>query len=1085
MGNSSGKEAVLLLAAQGIPVFPVGINKKPFTENGFKDATTETAKILDWFDEFPDCNWAIATGHRSGIAVLDIDPRNGGDVSLRYMLDQYTKGQKLPTTPVVKTGGGGFHYYFKQPLTEVMRNRTIKPGVDVKTEGGYIIVPPSVTDAEYKWIRSLDEVPLAEMPGWIVEMASKGAQNFEFDEGGKVAPGQRNNYLTSLAGTMRRRGFLPQAIQAALEQENELRCNPPVDDYEIEHIVESVSRYEPEDPALKEHDDDLDLDVRMEAIKSEQIILGYILGNYDPTNVNSGFAIQSLDHSQFIDHPHRRIFKAIKALFFQSVKIDIENLQTELERMGDWGKEKIDETYIHTLIKRGSRIVYPADVRFHVNRIVEAYVLREASFIFSQGAEASKSGAEDPMSLISLVNGRLMKLLDSGSEKQIFHTKEATEKVRKLIADAKKGILNLNEPTGWKSIDEMIVGLPKGELSILAARPSQGKLLCNEEPVLTPNGWVRNGDLRPGDFVFGPDGKPSEVLKIFPHKDYQIVTVEFNDGTKIRSSWDHLWETSNRAERKRGTSSVKTTREIADTLTEKGGRRSNHHIPNVEPIQFPERNLLIDPYVLGVWLGNGHTDGGRITNADAFVWDEIVRRGYELGPNTEGKNSGCETKTIYGLQNKLRELDLLGNKHVPDIYLISSVEQRLDLLRGLMDTDGHYAPSANQTTFSTTTPALRDAVVELVLSLGGRATYGNARNKKYVHNGKTGFGKDSWQVTVSFPNDTNPFLLPRKAKAFRPVKRFTTRKIIKVYEDGKADATCILVDNPRHLYVARNYVLTHNTAFALELATQMSRRWYSKKERGQVVIFSAEMTDLQLMTRNASREAEVDGVAIRTGQISAEEEERLNAALDMLDRETDIWIDQTSAPTGQYMLAKCLALHKPDNPVRLVIMDFLELVGEEPGSRSRDLNKVLRLEEALRKLKELAKQLNCVVIVLSQLSREVESRATINNPPIPRQSDLRWTGMAEQIANMIFMLYYPWHFWNGGIPFEEEPAFDHYEIHIPKNRDGKVGVVVMRFIKQFGKFIDLELEATEYDDPSPTASFHPSLSPEEEDLPWI
>lgn len=751
MEFNSGKEAALFYAGNGLPVLPINLNdKRPLTSHGVKDATTDTDKILDWVDQYGSCNWAIATGQQSGVAVLDIDPRNGGVVSLEYLLKKFNQGQGLPKTPVVQTGGGGWHYYFIQPRSLAMKNRTIRPGLDIKTDGGYVILPPSETDKPYTWTknRSWTDVPMAEMPGWIIEMASRGAQNFAYDDEGKVGHGQRNQYLTSLAGTMRRRGIHRDAILAALKVENEIKCSPPVSDMgELEHIADSVSSYEPEDPALKEHDDDLDIDVRMEALRSEEVIIGYLLGDYDPENVQTGYILNTCNEDQFLDQSHRLLFRAMKTLFLQSASINIENVRSELESKGDWGKDKIDVTFMEKLAKRGERIVYPADARFHTMKVLQSYMLREAAFIFAHGAQASKKGKEDPEELISHVNGRLMKLLDNGSEQQIFHTTESTQKVRQLIEAAKQGKLMLNERTGWKSVDDMLIGLPKGEITILAARPSQGK-----------------------------------------------------------------------------------------------------------------------------------------------------------------------------------------------------------------------------------------------------------------------------------------------------------------------------------------------TAFAIQLANQMAMRWHEEDEPGQVLFFSAEMTDLQLMTRNASREAEVDGNKIKLGTMTDAEEKKVVKALADIDRKVDMWIDQTPAPSGQYMLAKALSLHKPDNPVRLVLVDFLELVGEEKGNR--EPNKVLRLEEALRRLKELAKQLNCVVVVLSQLGRQVESRATLDSPPIPRPSDLRWTGMAEQLANQILMLYYPWHFWNGGIPYKEKPDTESYEVHIPKNRDGKVGVIDMLFKRNYGKIVDPEFGAKDVDPQHHKDYGHAAQMDPEEDLPW-
>jgi len=209
-------------ASLGMPVFPIEVGgKRPLTKNGFKDATTNEDVILSWSKKYPRCNWAIATGERSGILVVDIDPRNGGIDSIKELISEHGE---LPKGPTVKTGGGGFHHYFRVPVTSHLRSGKLDKGVDIKTNGGYVIIPGSKTDDDYDWVvdLSIKEVSLPDIPGWIIASLNS-KQEFSFDEDGFISEGNRNNYLASIGGTLRRRGASLEAIEAALVAENKQR----------------------------------------------------------------------------------------------------------------------------------------------------------------------------------------------------------------------------------------------------------------------------------------------------------------------------------------------------------------------------------------------------------------------------------------------------------------------------------------------------------------------------------------------------------------------------------------------------------------------------------------------------------------------------------------------------------------------------------------------------------------------------------------------------------------------------------------------------------------------------------------------
>jgi hypothetical protein len=243
-------DAALGYARRGIPVFPVR-GKSPLTEHGFRDASTDTGEIREWWSRFPDANVAIPTGSVSRLVVLDVDPRHGGNESLAAL---EAKHSSLPATLQSKTGGGGLHFFFSLASAQMIRNSAGKlgPGLDVRGDGGYVVVPPSVhpeTKELYHWA---NKAKPALVPTWLIEALSASVPAIGSGSDASIPAGQRNDTLARIAGTMRRRGCTQPAIQAALLAENAQRCNPPLSENEVRAIAYSVSRYTPERPRAAE-----------------------------------------------------------------------------------------------------------------------------------------------------------------------------------------------------------------------------------------------------------------------------------------------------------------------------------------------------------------------------------------------------------------------------------------------------------------------------------------------------------------------------------------------------------------------------------------------------------------------------------------------------------------------------------------------------------------------------------------------------------------------------------------------------------------------------------------------------------------
>lgn len=247
--------AALRYADRGWKVFPLQ-GKEPLPgSRGFLDATTDEDKIHEWWEPASDEYWArglptgvgIATGQISGIVVLDIDRKHGGLENVEKMPGQ------LPPTYTVGTGGGGLHFYFHAPPGIELRNRVgLLPGIDFRGDGGYVAAPPSLHPSGKKYV-VLEDNELAPLPQWLLEFVRK--DRAPKPEGlvataQAVPEGGRNDFLTRLGGSMRRRGLSQDAIDAALKAENLVKCKPPLPEGEVARIARNVARYEPENPIV-------------------------------------------------------------------------------------------------------------------------------------------------------------------------------------------------------------------------------------------------------------------------------------------------------------------------------------------------------------------------------------------------------------------------------------------------------------------------------------------------------------------------------------------------------------------------------------------------------------------------------------------------------------------------------------------------------------------------------------------------------------------------------------------------------------------------------------------------------------------
>jgi hypothetical protein len=341
-----------------------------------------------------------------------------------------------------------------------------------------------------------------------------------------------------------------------------------------------------------------------------------------------------------------------------------------------------------------------------------------------------------------------------------------------------------------------------------------GKALALDTKIPTPTGWTTMGELKVGDEVLSPSGDSVKVLtKTDPMYNHKCYKIYFDNGEEIVADADHLWEVCK--------NKYNSKKEILTTerLVEKYKNKTSKSIVNSYYINvsnsvncFTKKELPIDPYLLGVWLGDGYSAGGRII-AHKEDFEFYKTKIDNIGHIADSNN--CYRFNVIDLHSKLRKINLIKNKHIPQDYLRSTYEDRLELLRGLMDTDGSLRPNSRSFEFYQKNYDLILQVIELLASLGIKS---RTRIKKI---------KDCLYYTVSFNTDEIVFNLPRKKnlikKIDKPLYRNKRIYIQKIEEVESVPVACISVDSEDKLFLCGNsFIPTHNSTTAVSFLLHYS-----------------------------------------------------------------------------------------------------------------------------------------------------------------------------------------------------------------------------------------------------------------------
>ena len=756
-------------------------------------------------------------------------------------------------------------------------------------------------------------------------------------------------------------------------------------------------------------------------IAAEQSVLGAMMLSKDAI----ADVVEALREADFYRPAHATIYDAIITIYGRGDPVDAVTVSAELTRVGEIGRIG-GASYLHTLV---SLVPTAANAGYYAAIVKERSILRrlvEAGTRIVQMGYAGEGHVDD---VVDRAQAEVYEVTERRAAEDYLPLRDLMDgALTEIEAIANRGGQMVGVPTGFADLDALTNGLHPGQLIILAARPALGKALALDTPIATPSGWITMGDIRPGDDVLDEHGRPTRVVAISETwHDRPCYRLTFSDGSSLVADEQHEWLTQTRASRKsaqaaavgynrtrnqRTFAQVRTTAEIARTLRcPTQDARFNHSIVNTRPLDLPDADLPIAPYVLGVWLGDGTSAAAHFTSADPEIAMFIEAEGLDV--------------PYLG--------NLRYNKHIPRPYLRASEEQRRALLAGLLDTDGTITSSGN-VQLTTTARRLADEAYELIVSLGYRCSISTKRVRGRTEASSTAYN-------LNFTTLDEVFRLPRKVllhkerMAGKSSARIGNRFVTSVEPVPSVPVRCIQVASPSHLFLAgEGMIPTHNSTLALDVC-----RSASIKHGLTSVIFSLEMGRNEILMRLLSAEAQIALHHMRSGNMSDNDWQKLAGKMGAVS-EAPLFIDDSPNLTMMEIRAKCRRL-KQRHDLRLVVVDYMQLMtsGKKVESRQQEVS------EFSRSLKLLAKELDVPVIAVSQLNRGPEQRTDKR----PMLSDLRESGSLEQDADMVILLH------REDAYERESPRAGEADFIVAKHRNGPTSTITVAFQGHYSRFVDM------------------------------
>lgn len=550
--------------------------------------------------------------------------------------------------------------------------------------------------------------------------------------------------------------------------------------------------------------------------------------------------------------------------------------------------------------------------------------------------------------------------------------------------------------TGIKGLDDALGGgLDKGKFGLIIGPLGFGKALADDENVVTPDGYKQIKEIKVGDYVIGSNGKPCMVLGVYPQGERDIYKVTFSDKTSCRCDKEHLWNVNSLKQRWHKTRiygkrvrtpdfsfKTMTLNDIVNDGLVKNNVR-NFRIPVTKPVEFEEKELLINPYLMGYFIGDGTFSRNVITCGKQDIEsciEELEKCGEEFTVSYYPNKNVYSLNFKKSLKDKIKfyffNNETAEEKYIPAVFKYNTIKNRVALLNGLMDSDGTSQKNGTSC-FNTKSKQLALDVREIVLSLGGFAT---------IHEKKTGYFSKKYnqfidcgiqyECTITLTDSSLPiFRFKRKQDRVKYRVKYKDSKYIDNVEFvGRQKAICIKVDAEDELFLTNDYIVTHNTSLstAIASAAATTKCEQNNNQGWKVVQIYFEDDDVDITRKHFSRL--VDKEARDFKRLDSEKrKEILNALENHPNRELlrqNLRLksfrtgEKTATDIKNWLVKLTNKGFKPD----LVIIDYFECLAPERDDKSKD--KWEQEGVTARKIEGMAKELDIAVWVPTQGSRE-------------------------------------------------------------------------------------------------------------------
>lgn len=739
------------------------------------------------------------------------------------------------------------------------------------------------------------------------------------------------------------------------------------------------------------------IDIDLDNKEAEQSILGIMM--LDTNKILPIIAM--IDKDDFMSPGHKLIYQAIVDLYHEGKPIDIVTV-SELLRFNEQLDAAGGRDYITSLAEN---VITVSNYKNYCKIVLKYAKKRKLLKLFDTGRDEINSTDVDE--LAQRFKLELEEIIINRTSDNLTHILSGVETcVEQVDAILKSDDSILGLSTGLIELDKMLSGLVGGRLYILGARPAMGKGIRLDCNILTPNGWVKNKDIKLGDEVIGRDGKPTKVIGIYPQPLQDCYKIILKDGREIVCDAPHEWTVYSSKWNKERTF---TTEELYQKL--QCMRYQNRiSLPRFTGDYGIEKEFIIPPYIMGVLIGDGCLSTGmiRYCKPSQLVLDNVRRylpKEVEANFYKDGKTVGITNWKEATEYIKAIELNTqCYNKFIPQEYFHSSKAQREQLFQGLMDTDGSIR-GRNSWEYSTSSERLAKDVQQLAWSLGYNCRIAS-RIGSYKKDGITHQTRLNYRLYIT------------------KEKPLTITRIEKV---ESIPTQCIHVDNEDKLFVIEDYLVTHNSALAQQIAECVA----SKPDKN-VVFASLEMSVDEYTQRALFRRCNINQEMLTRRMVDSEKIfAKLYEESDNISKENLFIIDNADCTLTDIENGIVNCINKQGS-CDLVVVDYLQLMSHDNRKETDDYKVVSYNSTGLKKL---ARKYNIPILALCQLSRSLEARADKH----PILSDLRESGKIEQDADVVMFLF-------------REEVYDPTplnrgsgELIIAKQRQGRTGKIDLIF----------------------------------------